>query len=48
MSINKTLFRQQLDELKRAGNERRLRELQSKYQSPETIDYSNMSLRDEL
>ena len=48
MSINKTLFQQQLDELKRAGNERRLRELQSKYQSPETIDYSNMSLRDEL
>ena len=48
MSINKTLFQQQLDELKRAGNERRLRELQSKYQSPEAIDYSNMSLRDEL
>ena len=48
MSINKTLFQQQLDELKRAGNERRFNELQSKYQSPETIDYSNMSLRDEL
>ena len=48
MSINKTLFQQKLDELKRAGNERRLRELQSKYQSPEAIDYSNMSLRDEL
>ena len=48
MSINKTLFRQQLDELKRAGNERRFNELQSKYQSPEAIDYSNMSLRDEL
>ena len=48
MSINKTLFQQKLDALKRAGSERRLRELQSKYQSPETIDYSNMSLRDEL
>lgn len=48
MSINKTLFQQKLDELKRAGNERRFNELQSKYQSPETIDYSNMSLRDEL
>ena len=48
MSINKTLFQQKLDELKRAGNERRFKELQSKYQSPETIDYSNMSLRDEL
>ena len=48
MSINKTLFQQKLDELKRAGNERRFKELQSKYQSPEAIDYSNMSLRDEL
>ena len=35
MSINKTLFQQKLDELKRAGNERRLRELQSKYQCQE-------------
>ena len=48
MSINKTLFQQKLDALKRAGNERRFKELQSKYQSPEAIDYSNMSLRDEL
>lgn len=45
---NKTVFQQKLEELKRAGEEKRLRELQAKYPNPDNIDYGNMSLRNEL
>lgn len=48
MMGNKTVFQQKLEELKRAGEEKRLRELQAKYPNPDNIDYGNMSLRDEL
>ena len=45
---NKTVFQQKLEELKRAGEEKRLRELQAKYPNPNNIDYGNMNLRNEL
>ena len=48
MMGNKTVFQQKLEELKRAGEEKRLRELQAKYPNPDNIDYGNMSLRNEL
>ena len=44
----KTTFRQQLEKLQRAGEEKRLKALQAKYPNPNNIDYGNMSLRDEL
>ena len=44
----KTTFRQQLEKLQRAGEEKRLKALQAKYPNPDNIDYGNMSLRDEL
>lgn len=44
----KTAFRQQLEKLQRAGEEKRLKALQAKYPNPDNIDYGNMSLRDEL
>ena len=48
MTNNNTTFQERLEQLKRGREERKLQSLQSKYQSPDTIDYSNMSLRDEL
>ena len=48
MMGNKTVFQQKLEELKRAGEEKRLRELQAKYPNPNNIDYGNMNLRNEL
>ena len=44
----KTTFRQQLEKLQRAGEEKRLKALQAKYPNPNNIDYGNMSLRNEL
>ena len=44
----KTTFRQQLEKLQRAGEEKRLKALQAKYPNPDNIDYGNMNLRDEL
>ncbi len=48
MTNNNTTFQERLEQLKRGRDERKLQSLQAKYQNPEKINYSNMSLREEL